>query len=287
MSLLAPARAATAFGVALLLAGCAGGPAPETRYLTGFAEAERTVRTFPAASEVAPDLTLDAAYRLQARIVRARLAGGDRVVGYKGGLMSVKSLADKGVTEPLTGVLFASGDLADGAHVSLCAYRRTALEMKFGYVFARPVTARLSGVADLKARVRDVVPVVELPDIAYRNGDAYSAVDMAAANVSSARFVRGAPHEPSAAELDALPVTLFHDGVQVTRGLGRDSLGGQWDSLLTVVNLVVAHGGRIAPGQLVITGKIGDKVAVPAGSYRADYGPFGSVRFQLDACPGR
>jgi 2-keto-4-pentenoate hydratase len=286
MSLPVPARVATALGVALLVAGCVGGSAPEARYLAGFAEAERATRTFPAASEVAPGLGLDAAYRLQAHIVRARIAGGDRVVGYKGGLMSAKSLADKGVTEPLTGVLFASGDLTDGAHVPLCDYRRTALEMKLGYVFAKPVVARVSDVADLKARVRQVVPVVELPDIAYRNGDAYSAVDMAAANVSSARFVRGAPHEP-AADLDALPVTLFRDGAQVTRGLGRDSLGGQWESLLTVVNLVVARGGRIAPGQLVLTGKIGDKVAVPTGSYRADYGPFGAVRFQLDACPGR
>jgi 2-oxo-3-hexenedioate decarboxylase len=276
-----------AIGVALLAVGCAAGPKPEADYLKGFAEAERQVATFPAASEALPGLTLAEAYRLQDRIVRARLGRGDRVVGYKGGLMSAKSLADKGVTEPLTGVLFASGDLADGAHVSLCDYRRTALEMKLGYVFDRPVTHRLSNVEDLKTRVGAIQPVVELPDIAYRNGDAYSAVDMAAANVSVARFVRGAPHETSGTDIDPLPVTLFRNGVQVTRGLGRDSLGGQWASLLTVVNLVIAHGGRIEPGQLILTGKIGDKVAVPAGIYRADYGPLGTVGFQLDACPAR
>ena len=286
----APARTAAltaTLGAALLLAGCAGGPGLERRYLAGFAEAERTVRTFPAASEVAPGLTLDAAYRLQARIGRARLARGDRVVGYKGGLMSAKSLSDKHVTEPLTGVLFASGDLADGARISLCDYRRTALEVKFGYVFATAVASRVASVEDLKARVRAVQPVVELPDIAYRDGDRYSAIDMAAANISSAKFVRGAAQPVAAAALDTLPVTLLKDGAQVTRGVGRDSLGGQWESLLTVVNLAVAHGGRIGAGQIVLTGKIGDKVAVTAGADQADYGPLGSVRFTLIPCPAR
>ena len=281
----APARPfAGAIGLALIVAGCAAGPTPETRYLAGFSKADRQAQTFPGASEVMSGLSLADAYRLQARIVGARQARGDRVVGYKGGLMSAKSLADKAAAEPLTGALFASGDLATGARVSLCAYRRAALEMKLGYVFAAPVTGRLADVEALKAKVRSVQPVVELPDIAYRNGETYPAVDMAAANISSAKFVRGGPQTVSATDLDALPVTLRRDGVQLTRGLGRDSLGGQWTSLLTVVNLVTAHGGRIGAGQLVLTGKIGDKATLTPGAYQADYGPLGAVQFQVDAC---
>src|SRR5690348_8317658 len=86
-----------ALGAVLLVAGCASTPGPQAGYLASFAQAERQVVTFPAASEALPGLTLPEAYRLQHRIVRARLAGGDRVAGYKGGLMSAKSLADKGV----------------------------------------------------------------------------------------------------------------------------------------------------------------------------------------------
>jgi 2-keto-4-pentenoate hydratase len=267
----------------LLLADGSAALDCEMRYLRGFAEAERRNQTFRAANEVMRNLTLAGAYRIQDRIVSARQATGDQIAGYKCGLMSMKSLIDKHVGEPLTGALFASGELEDGARVSLHAFRRGVIEMKVGYIFAAPITGPMANVQDLKTRVGSVAAVVELPDIAYRNADAYTAADMAAANISSAKFVRGAQHEFSDLDVDGLQVELRRGDRVITRGVGRDSLGGQWASLLTVVNLIVARGWSITAGQLVLTGKIGDKIPLDEGAYQADYGPLGRVGFQIDA----
>jgi 2-keto-4-pentenoate hydratase len=107
---------------------------------------------------------------------------------------------------------------------------------------------------------------------------------MVAANISSARYVRGAASAPSMLDPDALKVSLERDGTVLAQGTGRESLGSQWESLRTLVNLIVDRGGAIPPGRFVLTGKIGDKGSVVPGAYAADYGPLGTVRFTVSAC---
>ncbi len=201
--------------------------------------------------------------------------------------MSAKSLADRGATEPLIGSLFTSGDLSSGAEVNLCGYRRAAFELKLGYIFRSPVTEKVATVDNLAALVDSVQPIVELPDIAYRDDKTYNAVDMAAANISSARFVRGTARPLGTADLDNLSISLTRDATPVASGTGRESLGSQWESLRTVVNLVIANGGRIAPGEIVLTGKIGDKGYLIPGRYSADYDSLGALHFTVRKCAGR
>lgn len=281
-----PCRAAVVVAAALgalAAGGCAStGAAPEAAYLDGFAAAAATATRFTPATESIPGLDMDRAYALQRRLVARRLAAGDRIAGFKGGLMSQKSLADRGVDAPLTGVLFASGD--SRGEIPTCAYRSGIFELKLGFVFRRPVTKPVSSVAELRTLVSAVQPVVELPDIAYRDPARYGALDMVAANITAARYVRGVAAAPGDVDLDALKVSLTRDGVRVAQGDGKESLGGQWASLLTLVNLLIERGGAIAPGQFVLTGKIGDKGDIPPGVYSADYGPLGTVTFAVKLC---
>lgn len=269
--------------LALAASGCASAPSqPSGRYLDGFTAAERGGVPFTPVTEVAPGVDMEAAYGLQRRLVARQVARGDRVAGFKGGLMSAKSLADRGVTQPLTGALFARGD--SSGEFALCGYRAPIFELKLGYVFRTRVTRKVATVDELRPLVRDVQPVVELPDIAYRDPNKYGALDMVAANISSARYVRGAASAPDAVDVDGLKVSLERDGAPLAQGTGRESFGGQWESLRTLVNLIVERGGAIAPGQFVLTGKIGDKGTVVPGNYVADYGPLGKVRFTVTPC---
>lgn len=274
--------------VAFALSGCVTTPPPTgSQYLTGFVDAEASGTTFPPATEVIPDLDMKGAYDLQKRIVLAKQAKGDLIAGYKGGLMSAKSLSDRKVTEPLVGVLFASGQVANHGQVALCGYRRAAFEAKLGYIFGSAVNSRVATIDELKSHVSHVQPVVDLPDIAYRDDKTYGAIDMTAANISAASFVRGAVHPRDQTDLDDLTVSMSRDGAPLTRGAGRESLGAQWESLRTVVNLIVEHGGEVRPGQVIITGKIGDKGDLPKGVYRGDYGSLGEVTFKVVDCPAR
>jgi len=113
------------------------------------------------------------------------------------------------------------------------------------------------------------------------------AIDMIAANISSSRFVEGAPTKPDAIDLDALTVSMTRDGAPVTHGAGKDSLGDQWESLRTLINIIVANRGQIDKGWIILTGKIGDKGTATPGHYIAGYGPLGEIQFQIQACPER
>lgn len=247
---------------ALLLAGCAGGG----DYLAGFTAAERQSVPFAPITATRPGTTMPEAYRLQRRYVRTRLRAGDRIAGYKGGLMSKASLAGRGVSEPLVGVLFAVGSAGDGATISLCGYRRAAFELKIGH------------------RDGQVLPVIDLPDIAYRDPDHYGAVDMVAANISASRYVPGVAQPADGHDLDALRVTLTRDGQAIAAGTAGESLGGQIASLATVRRLSVLAGYAPRRDDLIATGKIGDRGWLLPGRYVADYGPLGRVTFTVEGC---
>jgi len=274
-----------ALALAAALAGCAGDEAGRA-YLQGYRAAEAAGTPFAPVTDRLPAASLSQAYRLQHRLVAARVRGGDRVAGYKGGLMSAASLKARGVAEPLAGVLFASGRVAAGGTASLCGYRKASLELKLGYLLGAGI-ARATDAVSVRRAVTAVVPVIDLPDIGYQDPDLYGAVDMAAANVSAFRFVQGGVSRPDAHDLDALPVALARDGREMARGVGRESLGDQWASLATVLRVTRAAGYRPAEGDLVITGKIGDRIWLIPGRYRADYGPLGAVPFTVEACTRR
>lgn len=258
---------------------------PADDYLNAFRRAEEETKIFSPITDFSHDVSISDAYEAQKRILAYRLANADHIAGYKGGLMSAKSLSDKRVNQPITGMLFLSGSLLSPATASLCGYRRAAFEMKIGYVFGASVGTPIATVDQVKALVSAVRPVVDLPDIAYRDENKYGAIDMIAANISSSRFVEGTPRKPDTIDLDALTASITRDGAPVTRGTGKESLGGQWESLRTLINIIVANGGHIEKGWIVLTGKIGDKGLAMPGHYLADYGPLGDVQFQVQACP--
>ena len=248
-------------------------------YLPLFMAAERSGRPFDPITAIRPDATMADAYRVQRDYVRRRVATGDRIAGYKGGLMSPASLRSRNVTEPLVGTLFAAGRRQDGDMVSLCDYRKASFELKLGYVVS--AASHAGGARAM------VAPVIDLPDIAYRNPDNYSAVDMVAANISVSRYVVGTARPVGNADLDGLSVTLRRDGQVIASGHGRESLGGQAASL-ELVQKLAARGERApVPDALIVTGKMGDRGWLSPGHYVADYGMLGIVRFTVSACAGQ
>ena len=269
-------------GVALAVLP-AGAAAPENdAYVTEYMAAAQAVRPFRPVTSFDPGIGLDQAYAIQHRIVEGQLAAGDRIAGYRGGLMSQASMRQRGVGEPLVAVQFRSGRLASPATLSLAGYRHAALEVKLGFLFGRDLPPGPLTPEAVRAAVRSVVPVIDLPDIGYADPAHYSAADMVAANISSARFVIGKPAR-CCANLDQETATLTRDGIALTHGTGRDSLGDAWGSLATIVQLARAQGYRIRRGDILLTGKIGDKVDVQPGDYAAHFGTLGDVHLTVVA----
>lgn len=252
--------------VALALLGLAGCASGDRNYIARMTAAERAGVPLTPITASRPAISIAQAYRLQQRYVRERLRAGGHVAGYKGGLMSAASMAGRGVDEPLVGVLFADGRADADGTVSLCGYRKAAFELKLGHENGH------------------VLPVIDLPDIAYRDPAHYGAVDMVAANISAARYVRGAAQPTGGRDLDALRVTLTRDGQPVTSGTAGESLNGQDASVEAVKALARRAGYAPRPADLIVTGKIGERGWLLPGRYIADYGRLGRVAFTVTAC---
>ena len=121
-------------------------------------------------------------------------------------------------------------------------------------------------------------PAIELPDVAYTDMKLITGSDLIATNVTARKVLIG--KAAKAKDLNAITVKLFHNAEEVTSGIGKNALGDQWEALRWTVNDVLARGGKVKNGYIVITGAISKMVPAKPGKYLAHYGDFGKIEFE-------
>jgi 2-keto-4-pentenoate hydratase len=104
-------------------------------------------------------------------------------------------------------------------------------------------------------------------------------VDLIASNVASRKVLIG--NAAKAKDLNAVTVKLLHNGQEIASGIGKNAGGDQWEALKWVVNDVLAKGGEIKAGYIVITGILTKLTPAKPGKYVADYGSFGKIEFEF------
>jgi 2-keto-4-pentenoate hydratase len=240
----------------------------------------------PLVSSMSPHLSLEQAYIVQGYYVSVRKKGrNDKPAGFKAGLTSPAVQKKFNVNQALAGVLFTSGDLSASTSIKLSQFQRLMLETEIGFEIGKAITGVIANKAELKQYIKTVFPVIELPDVGFAGKP--TAVDIIAANVGSAAFIKGKPIKPitttSIADLDlnALQVSLTRDGEVVNIGIGNDALGDQWQAALWLVNSLVGRGWILAPGQFIITGAMGKMIKAEVGDYKADFGELGQISFSI------
>ncbi len=242
--------------------------------------AEAAGEPIPMVSREAPDLDLEAAYRVQRAYVERRLEN-DSIAGFKAGLTGRLGQLWFGLGEPVSGVLFASGMSGGDATIDLAAYRRLIVETEIALVAGARIAAPVADVAALKALIRAVAPAIELPEGGFVSPRRISGVDIVAANVSAARYILGAERAVDGLDLGGLAVTLSADGREVSAGEGSDVMGDPWAAALWLVNAALKRGWTVEPGHVLSTGVIGERVEARPGRYVADFGALGSLAFEL------
>ncbi len=242
--------------------------------------------TWPRFGDVVPAGDLTQAFAAQKRIVRATLATGDAVAGYKGAFTSASAQSSHHLEGPLHGVLFRSGRIkADGiVHVELDPARPILVETEIGYVIAVDIGTKLRLPRQARTAVEAMVPAIELPNnVGLLSGGNPSALDLVAANVGSNRFIIGAPVDPrKIPDPDAVPVTLRRQGELLHTTSGADAAGGQAENLMRLINQIVEQGHVLHHGDVIISGSLGGARPGQPGAYAADFGPLGRIEFTLD-----
>lgn len=219
-------------------------------------------------------------YRVQQQLVRKRVAAGDEVVGHKAGATSTAAQVKFGLLEPVGGELLASQLKNTATFVSMREAKGMVLEMEIGFELKLTIRSEPANVEELKTYVREVRPVVELPNIHFTEQN-LTAADLIASNVAAHTVVVGRPKPVDQFDLDALEVTLERNGEEIAAGLGSDAMGGQWEALLWLVRNRLREGYAVNRNDLLITGSLGQVVVAKAGRYVADFGRLGRVTFSM------
>ncbi|KGJ16727.1 2-keto-4-pentenoate hydratase [Paracoccus sanguinis] len=205
---------------------------------------------------------------------RATLAGAmGKPVGWKVGFTSKPAQEKFGVTAPVAGQLFADMIKTDGASVSMKGSRAPFFEADLIVTVKDAAINSAKTREEAAAALDEVVPFIEIPDMALTRGLAPTGLLMAAYGVMPWRGVEGtgvkiADLADPVADLAALTVDLKEGGKTVAEGKGEMLLGHPLD----VVLWLVGQGVTLAPGDAISLGSLSALTpAKPGQSLSADY----------------
>ncbi len=225
------------------------------------------------------NIDMSQAYEIQAAYVQNRLVK-DKIAGFKAGLTNPDSQAQFGIKRPIFGVLFKSGDFSLKKEIPLTSFHHLIVETELGFITKKPIKQTVNSAAELKAYIGQVVPVIELPDVGFAH-DVISAPDLVAANTASTGYIIRSDINWYGEDVNAITVSLMHDGAIVNQGQGIDAMGDQWEALRWLVNQVIAHGWTIEKDNLLITGALGGVVPAKPGIYKAQFNDGASIEFNF------
>jgi len=252
----------------------------EQRFIELLLQAEKNHQRIPVLSVPYPAIDVETAYQIQNAYIAHKLLT-ETLAGFKAGLTSTGIQQQFNVNTPVAGALFASGKLSNQAIVDSKQFHQLMIETEIGLILGETITKPLPDVAALRATIHTAVPVIELPDVGFSDMSRLTGVDIIAANVTARQFIVGTERPVADADLNDVNVRLSFDGKKIHHGTGSDAYGDQWRAAYWLVNTVIEHGWKLEAGHLLLTGSLGPMALGKPGKYVADYGAFGTIRFEV------
>ena len=195
------------------------------------------------------ELSMAEAYAIQDELTAARLARGERIVGWKLGYTSLAMRAQMGIDAPNRGPLTDTMLLPSGSAVPPQAIQ-PRVEPEIGLRLERPVPADAS-VAEALACCSGAYACLEVVDSVWRDY-AFTLTDNTADGSSAGWVVLGAPVPMD--DLAALPVVLSVDGAGVASATGAAAGGHPAAGLAWLAGELADAPRGLEAGDLVITG---------------------------------
>jgi len=204
------------------------------------------------------DPRIDRGMAAMLELWRARLDAGERRLGWKVGFGAPAAMQRLGTDRPLVGFLTDGGLIDDGATVAIGDWTAPMIEAEIAVVVGEGLAPAIE-LADLHPPPEDPEPIM-------------------AGNIFHRRVLLG----PVSAPGDVV-ARLLRDGEQVDATDTPAALTGELDDVVRLTaELLEAHGERLLPGDVLITGSIfPPRPVAPGQRYEAQLPPLGSVSVVL------
>ncbi|WP_196139684.1 2-keto-4-pentenoate hydratase [Aliikangiella sp. G2MR2-5] len=236
----------------------------------------------PHLSKIQPQANLDQAYSIQHDFVLSREESDD-IAGYKAGLTSKPGQEKFKVKAPLSGVLFVSGHKKANKVIRLSDAGKLMLETEIGYLLSKAIAQPIESNAQLELYIEAIVPVIELPDLAFKSPKEIKGIDLVAANLASHQFILGKKYALKEIEaINEISTQLKLNGETVISGKATDASGDQLSALRWLINHLLAQGYKLEAGNLLITGALGKMIPARSGDYVGDFGTLGQIKFSIE-----
>lgn len=200
----------------------------------------------------------------RAKLNRHLAARHGAVIGYKAGLTNPAVQKRFNTDKPVWGVLYQDMLLDSGAEVEAAFGARPLHEADMLVRVKSAAVNQAKTPAEVLAAVDQLIPFIELPDLAVQAPPKLNGAGVAAINVGARLGVRGAPiampadAAARAALLDALrdmTVRLTDQGgTELARGKGSDILEHPLNAVVWLAGALAAEGLALQPGQVVSLG---------------------------------
>ena len=185
---------------------------------------------------------------------RARIAAGEKPLGWKVGFGAPASMQKLGLTAPLVGYLMQGAQVASGGSVSLKDWAKPVAEPEIAVRMARDLGAGAAADA-VMASIESLQPAIELADLGPLpepgNLDAVLAGDI------YQRHVVLAPQARAGGSVEDLTSRLIRRGTEANRTGDPEALTGKLlDIVAHVATVLSAFGEKLSAGDIIITGSI-------------------------------
>jgi 2-keto-4-pentenoate hydratase len=185
---------------------------------------------------------------------RARIAAGEKPIGWKVGFGAPASLQKLGLAAPLIGFLMQKAQLAPGSIVSLKNYVRPVAEPEIAACMGSDLGAGATPDAVLAA-IKELRPAIEIADL-----DPPPAPDILdqvlAGNIFQRHVLVGEGAHPGGG-VRGLTSRLTRRGEEANRTSDPEALTGKLvDIVAHVADTLAAFGEKLSAGDIVITGSI-------------------------------
>jgi 2-oxopent-4-enoate hydratase len=224
---------------------------------------------------------IDLAYRVQEKVIGARVAAGATVIGRKIGITSQAVMDQVGVQQPDFGFLLDDMRFADGEPIPATLLQPRA-EVEVAFVLA----ADLDGSEDdaaVRSAIDYAVAAIEVVDSRIRDWD-IKITDTVADNASSGVFVLGDAQVPlTDFEPREVEMSLTRDGEVLSTGVGAACLGDPLNALAWLARAAAHYGSPLRQGDVVLSGALGPLAPVEPGQVlTATIEPLGTVTARFD-----
>jgi 2-keto-4-pentenoate hydratase len=215
---------------------------------------------------------------------RARIAAGEKPLGWKVGLGAPATMQKLGLDAPLVGYLMQRALLLSGSTVSLNGYTKPVAEPEIAVRMASDLGAGATPDTALAA-IREILPAIEIADL-----DPVPAVDNLDAVLAGDIFQRHVilcGNTQPGGSVRGLTSRLTRRGAEASRTSDPEALTGKLvDIVAHVANTLAAFGEKLSAGDVIITGSITPPIMIEADEEEIAHAvdPIGevSVRFARD-----